>query len=226
MFLIQGIPFKSIKQRFITPMIAIAFLSSCAPTPEVSAPSSVSIKLPASDRVLRAQNRQTLNASNKRKLQNTAGSSMFGGAELTIIDDIDCYTVAIAHKGQGTCQGDGTFPNLEFISHTVADGGEIVLEEIPTQVSLEFHVIGFSKGQEDFCPDFLHLSSQNISNIGQPRIVGSVRKTLEPIEENTVDITIAQENSKYINSCGGHPFNWEAGGFFGTARFGQSRFAP
>lgn len=193
----------------------------CAPAPEESIPSSIKILTPTSDRSKRNTNR----SKNLRRLQSVT-SSVFNGLALNIIDDVDCYTVAVSHLGAGSCNGEAEFTNIEFLSSTVADGGEIILEEIPTNTPLQFLVIGFNIGSLTECPDFRTINSAVLTEMGPPSIVGVQAQELQAVEENIVDITISMDNAKKLNNCGGFPFDWEIGGFFGTARFDQSRFAP
>ena len=198
--------------------LILLFLISCSPAPEKSAPSSIVIKTPKSDRSKRS-------TQSKRKLQNIT-ASVFRGSDLTILDDIDCYVVAVGRKGSGTCLGDEKYSNLEVVSATVADGGEIFIDELPTLENLMFYVIGFSIGNAAQCPDFRNINEDQLSYMGSPYVVGSKGQSLEAVEENIVNITIQMSGAKALKTCAAGPFNWNMGGFFGTARFGRSKFAP
>lgn len=196
----------------------LLIMASCAPMTEDLSPSTVRITMPKSDHSKRSP-------SNLRKSRAVTNTSHFSTNDISIIDDIDCYTVVLAFSGDGVCQGDELITQIGIISDTVADGGTIVLDEVPTGEDINFHVIGFNKGQLNSCPSLKDLSLMQIPLMSRPTIVGTTEKELEPIAENNVEINISMNNAKYMNSCGGKPFNWQAGAF-GTARFGQVRFGP
>lgn len=199
----------------------INFTISCAPQLRPGTPSTVSITLPKSDLSKRSS------LSTKRGIKAVNATSLFAGPDLQIIDDVDCYTVAISNIGVGNCKGNISHElGIQFISPTVNDGGQIVLEEIPTLIPLKFLVFGFSKGSLELCPDLRFLDQAAMAQMSRPTIVGTRSLSLEPIEENIVSIDVTTRNANFIDSCGGTPFNWQAGGVFGTAIFGQSKFAP
>ena len=201
-------------------LIIFTHIFSCAPSEQLGKKSEVRIKMPESDRSKRTEkNLSRLNKSQR-------ASKIFPGPKLSMIDDVDCYVVSIAYQGFGACSGEVKFNNVKIVSNTVSDGGEVIINEVPTSIPLTFYVLGFSKGELASCPDFRTLDMKSLLAMGAPSIVGKVATQLEPIEENIVPIKLKYTSGNNISQCGGAPFDWKLGGVFGTARFGQSRFAP
>ena len=197
----------------------------CAPAPEETTPTSVKISMPLSD----IGNRSIKSFSRSQK-EAAVNPSLFGQADISTLDDIDCYFVGLTFKegrNPGTCIGDIHIDEFKMASVTVADGMTIVMEEVPTAIPIDFHVFGFRNHDgSETCPDYRTLNKSQMANLSRASIVWTTRKTLEEKIENEVVIDISINNSIAINGCSDGPFQWAAGGVFGAGKFGVTKFGP
>lgn len=200
--------------------ILIIFGVSCSPKP-VGPSTSIKIKMPISDFSKRS-------ISSLRKEKATGDNSIFVQDDVNVLDDIDCYTVLLAFSGeirQGRCIGDTLTDRIRIVSDTVADGGEIVIDNVPTRRDISIYVSGFKlQDPNQICPDLRKISLSQAQDMSRPVLVGKIVKELEESSENTVSIDIAMANASYINGCGDGPLQWSAGAIFGASSFNNSKF--
>ena len=204
-------------------MIFVLFsVLACAPKPEGPA-TSIKIKMPVSDFSKRS-------ISSLRKAKATGDVSIFVQDDVRVLDDIDCYTVLLAFSGEtkkARCIGDVLTDRIRMVSNTVPDGGEIVIDNVPTGKKIEIYVSGFKlQDPTQVCPDLRTISTSQAQSMSRPVLVGNIAKELEEAAENTVSIDIAMANASYINGCGDGPLQWSAGAVFGASSFNNSRFGP
>lgn len=204
--------------------MTILFFSAfgCSPKPEGTV-TSIKIKMPISDFSKRS-------VSSLRKEKATGDVSIFIQEDVAVLDDIDCYTVLLAFSGdlkKARCIGDNLTDRIRMVSNTVSDGGEIVIDNVPTGRKIEIYVSGFKlQDSTQICPDLRTISSTQAQSMSRPVLVGKVIKELEEAAENTVSIDIAMANASYINGCGDGPLQWNAGAVFGASSYNNSRFGP
>ena len=195
--------------------ILLFLFISCAPKPGER--TSVSIKLPSSNKSARSLNRVLAP-------KNTA----YTLADISVLDDIDCYVVLLQFQGSassGNCIGEMLNQDIRIVSDTVSEGSELTIFDVPTGKDVDFKVMGFSYSGS-VCPDYRTLSQTQIESMSRGFIVGSTRQVLEPVEENIVSIDISMSTAQAVDGCSSGPFAWAAGGVYGAAKFGQTRFGP
>jgi hypothetical protein len=201
-------------------LLLLIFTIGCAPKPEETAKSGISIKLPKSDRSKRTQA--------KRLSRAVAPIGSFGLSALSTRDDIDCYVVFVGYETEqdpvltGTC-GNSTdeIRNLQLASATVRD------DNVPVGSDRAFYVVGFrhsSNGEN--CPEFIDLETANFSDMSAPVIVGKTVQNLLPSPSNEVNITLDMSTSITLDGCRNDPFNWTILGVFNETAFDRAVFAP
>lgn len=207
------------------------YLISCAPKVEPEK-TSLSFNFPKSDRSKRSTSRY--------QQKNVAVIGSFGSAtgvvpSLVSLDDIDCYMVAIAYpvEGQnvalsGTC-GNSTqeFRSIQIASITVADGGQIIIEDVPVGSDRTFYVIGFQHTSNGLaCPDFRSIQPSEYANMSAPVVVGQTTQGILAQEENIVNVQISMTGAVELNGCRHNPFSWVVGGVFNESKFDGAVFGP
>ena len=211
-------------RNFFYIIASSVFFYSCGPLVENISPAKISLKMPKSDMSKRSNN------STRTQKITTENPTIFGQADLASLDDVDCYVILIAHTKSGksgNCTGDFLYKDIKLASVTVPDGGEIVINDVPTEVDVKLLVMGMRNlDASEICPDFRTLSAQEMTNLSRPVVVGIAEEILSAKTENIIDIDISFESAQTINGCSDGPFDWAAGGVYGAGQFGRAQFGP
>jgi hypothetical protein len=211
-------------RNFFYIIASSVFFYGCAPLVENISPAKISLKMPKSDLLKRS--------TSSIRTQKTTGENptIFGQADITSLDDIDCYVVLVAHAKSGksgNCTGDFLYEEIKLASATVPDGAEVVINDVPTGIDVKLLVMGMrNHDASEFCPDFTRLSADEMANLSRPLVVGITDEVLKAQTENIIDIEISFTSAQTINGCSDGPISWGAGGVYGAAQFGSAQFGP